>query len=107
MDERQQAGDGRDHGAAVAVALADDGATGGPPLLRASGRGKVAQQILELAFAHDVPVREDADLAEVLAAVDVDSPIPLAALGAVAEILAYVYRANGGTEAHVEEQTGA
>ncbi len=39
-------------------------------------------------------VRADADLAEILAAVEVDSEIPLQALAAVAEILSYVYRAN-------------
>ena len=64
------------------------------PKVVASGRGKVAEQILDLAFASGVKVREDADLAEILAAVDVDSVIPLEAFMAVAEILAYVYRAN-------------
>ena len=38
--------------------------------------------------------REDADLVELLAAVDVDSPIPLEAFAAVAEILAYLYQAQ-------------
>jgi flagellar biosynthesis protein len=40
-------------------------------------------------------VREDADLVELLSHVDIDSKIPLEAFAAVAEILAYVYRANG------------
>ena len=40
------------------------------------------------------PVREDPDLAEILAAVEIDSVIPLSAFIAVAEILGYVYRAN-------------
>ena len=35
--------------------------------------------------------------AEVLAAVEVDTVIPVEAFVAVAEILAYVYRANGKT----------
>ena len=39
--------------------------------------------------------REDADLVQILAAVDVDSPVPTEAYAAVAEILAYLYRANG------------
>ncbi|MCH7861928.1 MAG: hypothetical protein IH998_09615, partial [Proteobacteria bacterium] len=39
-------------------------------------------------------VREDADLAEILQAMEIDSEIPVAAFAAVAEILAYVYRAN-------------
>jgi len=65
------------------------------PRVVASGRGELARQILDLAFASGVKVREDADLVEILAAVDLDSPVPLEALMAVAEILTYVYRANG------------
>jgi flagellar biosynthesis protein len=65
------------------------------PRIVASGHGAVAEQILELAFAHGVKVRTDADLAEILAAVDVESEIPIEAIAAVAEILAHVYRANG------------
>jgi flagellar biosynthesis protein len=71
---------------------------GGPdpaPRVLASGRGAVAEQILRIAFDRGVKVREDADLAEILAAIDVDSLIPLEAFAAVAEILAYVYRAEG------------
>ena len=65
------------------------------PRVVASGQGELARQILELAFAAGVKVREDADLVEILAAVDVDSQVPLEALMAVAEILTYVYIANG------------
>lgn len=67
----------------------------GLPRVVATGRGTVAEQILELAFANGVKVREDADLVEILAAVDVDTEIPLEAIVAVAEILTHVYRANG------------
>ena len=81
----------------VAVALADDAARPGMPTVVASGRGAVAEQILQMAFAHGVKVRTDPDLAEVLAAVEVDTVIPVEAFVAVAEILAYVYRANGKT----------
>ena len=57
--------------------------------------GRVAEQILEIAFASGVKVREDADLAELLSVVQLDSEIPADALVAVAEILAYIDRANG------------
>ncbi len=80
---------------AVAVALHYDPAQPSLPKVVASGRGSVAEQILELAFSHGVKVRSDPDLAEVLAAVEVDTVIPVEAFVAVAEILAYVYRANG------------
>jgi flagellar biosynthesis protein len=82
----------------IAVALSYDPAgLAEAPKVVASGRGKTAEHILALAYAKGIKVREDADLAEVLAAVEVDSVIPLSAFMAVAEILAYVYRANGQT----------
>jgi len=80
---------------ASAVAVSD-GADGGRPRIVAKGQGALAEQILAIAFANDVKVREDADLVELLEAIDVDCEIPLTALAAVAEILTFVYRANGG-----------
>lgn len=65
------------------------------PKVVASGHGWIAEKILEAAFAHGIKVREDADLAEILAAVDLDEEIPVEAFIAVAEILRYVYAANG------------
>lgn len=65
------------------------------PRVVATGRGSVAEQILEIAFAKGVPVREDPDLVELLAAVELDAEIPVDAIAAVAEILSYIYRANG------------
>jgi flagellar biosynthesis protein len=78
----------------VAVAL-EDQAGGAAPLIVASGRGYLAEQILAIACANGVKVREDADLVQILSAVDVDSEIPTEAVAAMTEILAYVYRANG------------
>jgi flagellar biosynthesis protein len=66
-----------------------------PARLVAKGRGAVADQILEIAYAQGVRVRRDTDLVEVLEAIDLDAEVPLHALAAVAEILSYVYRANG------------
>lgn len=82
-------------GRPVAVALEYDPAKAGLPKVVASGRGSIAEQILNVAFANGIKVREDADLVEILAAIDVDTEIPLEAIVTVAEILAYVYRANG------------
>ena len=80
---------------AVAVAIQGDGGTAdGLAKIVAAGRGKIAEQILELAFAKGIRVREDADLAEMLAKLELDTPIPSEAIVAVAEILAKVYEAN-------------
>jgi flagellar biosynthesis protein len=77
---------------AVALEKQDDQA---PAKITAAGRGFLAEQILQVAFANGVKVREDADLVQILAAVDVDNDIPTEAFAAVTEILTYVYRANG------------
>ena len=79
---------------AVAIALHSEASQAGGPRITAKGRGAVAEQILAIAFERGVKVRTDADLAEILAAVEVDCEVPLEALAAVAEILSYVYRAN-------------
>ncbi len=65
------------------------------PQVVASGYGKVAEEILAIAFANGIKVREDADLAEILAALDIGSDVPLEALHAISEILTRVYQANG------------
>lgn len=78
----------------IAVALTHDGSAGSLPKIVATGRGALAEQILTLAFQNGIKVREDADLVEILATLDIDSDIPSGAIIAVAEILARVYAAN-------------
>ncbi len=65
------------------------------PEITASGYGKLAEKIVKLAFENGVNVREDKALAQILAAIEVDSEIPSEAIVAVAEILSYVYKVNG------------
>jgi flagellar biosynthesis protein len=79
----------------TAAAIQNDGKSLELPKITAVGRGKWAEQILELAFANGIKVREDPALAEILASIELDSPIPTEAIAAVAEILAYVYEAEG------------
>lgn len=84
---------------AVAVALSDkDSGPGHAPKVVAGGRGRIAEQILQIAFAQGIKVREDADLAELLTTIDEDEEIPVEAFAAVAEIMIYLYRFNGGGE---------
>lgn len=90
----------------MAVALGYDSPSGSAPVVLASGRGAVAEQILQIAFANGIKVREDADLAQLLSALDLDSEIPVEAFAAVAEILAYVYRATGATTSFSDEPAG-
>lgn len=79
----------------TAVAIKDRTADKKVPQVTAAGRGTIAEKILQLAYENDIKVKEDAPLAEMLAAIEIDSPIPSEAFMAIAEILYYVYRANG------------
>lgn len=80
---------------ATAVAITAGDSKGEAPRITAAGRGKIAEQILQLAFANGIKVREDSALAEMLTKIELDSPIPSEAFLAVAEVLSYVYKANG------------
>jgi flagellar biosynthesis protein len=79
----------------VAVALDYEPSAHGAPRVVAKGQGELAQRIIEIARANGVAIQRDADLAALLSAVDLDQEIPPEAFAAVAEILGYLYRANG------------
>lgn len=78
----------------LAVALKYERGKDEAPIVAAKGRGFLAQQIIELATANNVEIRRDTDLVTLLEKLDINTPIPLEAYAAVAEILAYVYKAN-------------
>jgi len=87
----------------VAVALAYRPGNDDAPRVVAKGKGGIAQSIVEIAKANGIAIERDADLATLLQAVDLDQEIPPEAFAAVAEILGYLYRANG----RIGELTGA
>ena len=68
------------------------------PRLVAKGRGKVAEKIIEIARANDIPIEEDRDLVEFLSMLDLYQEIPPALYVAIAEILAFVYSLNKKAE---------
>ncbi|WP_051608891.1 EscU/YscU/HrcU family type III secretion system export apparatus switch protein [Fodinicurvata fenggangensis] len=76
------------------LAVALEGEAADTTRVVARGEGVLAEQILSLAFSHNVKVRQDAALAEILATLEPDSEIPPIALAAVAEILTRLYQAD-------------
>jgi flagellar biosynthesis protein len=75
-----------------ATALRYDRERHGAPKVVASGRGLVADAILERAREAGVPVREDAALSEALARLELHDEIPEELYAAVAEALVWAYR---------------
>lgn len=78
----------------LAVALKYEREKNSAPVVAAKGKGYMAEQIIEIAKRYNIEIREDKDLVRMLEKLDIDTPIPLEAYAAVAEILAYIYRAN-------------
>jgi flagellar biosynthesis protein len=62
------------------------------PRVVASGRGVIADRILEIAAAAGVPIREDAALVNALQSLELGQEIPEDLFVAVAEALAWAYR---------------
>jgi flagellar biosynthesis protein len=77
---------------AIALRYRPDGDE--PARVTAKGRGAIAAQIVAVARDHGIALRRDRSLAQLLASVEIDSPIPLPAFAAVAEILAHLYRVD-------------
>ena len=76
------------------VALRHSHGADSAPGIVAKGRGDIGQRILEIAAKHDIPVREDPDLLELLTVCEVGEEIPVELYSAVAQLLAYLYRIN-------------
>ncbi|GIP46686.1 EscU/YscU/HrcU family type III secretion system export apparatus switch protein [Paenibacillus sp. DXFW5] len=77
-----------------AVALKYDPGQGEAPVVVAKGKGLIADQILDAALEHGIPIQEDAALVEVLSKLDLDQQIPSELFDLVAEILTFIYRSD-------------
>jgi len=65
------------------------------PKVAATGRGLVAEKIIEAAREAGIPLREDPVLVEALATLELEQEIPPELYRAVAEALAWAYQLSG------------
>ena len=77
-----------------AVALRYDQKKDKSPRVIAKGRGGIAEKIIAVAEANNVPLYEDKNLIQVLEALELETEIPPELYRAVAEVLAFIYRLN-------------
>ena len=75
-----------------AAAIKYDKKKGIAPRVVAKGKGETAQKIISLAKEHDLPIRKDEDLVELLSKVELDKEVPENLYKAVAEVFAFVYK---------------
>jgi flagellar biosynthesis protein len=64
------------------------------PRLVAKGSQWMAEKIIQTAREHNIPLKEDPHLIEILSTLDLYEEIPAALYKAVAEILVFIYKMN-------------
>jgi flagellar biosynthesis protein len=75
---------------AVALKYEEDGADA--PMIVASGRGEIADRIVQTAKDKNVPVYEEPSLAQTLVSLELGTEIPPELYQAVAQVIAFVWR---------------
>lgn len=74
-----------------AVALKYEKEKSAAPKVVAKGKGAVAQNIIKIAQEHELPIKKDADLVELLSKIEIDKEIPPNLYKAVAQIFSFIY----------------
>ena len=74
-----------------AIAIKYDKDSKKAPTVVASGRGKIARKIIELAEDNQIPMVEDPKLSKLLSSLRIKSEIPANLFKIVAEILAFIF----------------
>ena len=88
-----------------AIALQYDGENA--PLVTASGEGAIAEEILRISREHNIPLREDALLAELLSDLNLGEEIPPMLYRVIAEVIAYAYLVSGKVPVNKKENRGS
>jgi flagellar biosynthesis protein len=81
-----------------AVALEYDNQKNSAPKVTVKGEGKTAQKIIELAKEHDIPIKKDEDLVELLSKVELDKEVPQEMYRAVSEVFSFIYNITNKLE---------
>lgn len=75
-----------------AVALGYDPKKDEAPRVLASGKGKIAEEIISVAKKNGIPIQDDPILTAALMEIDINKTIPPELYKVVAEVLSYIYR---------------
>jgi len=82
----------------LAVALKHDRGEDAPPYVVASGQGLLAEQMLEIARAEDIPIHKDETMAQLLGELELNQHIPRELFDGVAKVLAFIYNIDKRVE---------
>ena len=82
----------------AAVALSYDMEKNSAPIIKAKGKGTVAEEIIQRAKEHNIPIQEDPSLVELLSQLEINESIPEELYEVVAEVFAFIYRIDKNIE---------
>ena len=82
----------------TAIAIRYDIEKDAAPLVLASGRGRVADEIMRIAKENNIPLVENPRMADLLSKLEIDTFIPPELYVLVAEILYFVYQLDKMSE---------
>ena len=75
-----------------AVAMRYDPAKENAPRVIAKGQGVTADNIIKIAELHNLPIKKDEDLVEMLSKVELDREVPEKLYLAVVEVFSFIYK---------------
>lgn len=75
-----------------AVAMRYDPEKEKAPRVIAKGKGASAENIIKIAQMHNLPIRKDEDLVELLSKVELDREVPEKLYAAVVEVFSFIYK---------------
>ena len=75
-----------------AVALGYNPEMDSAPLVKAKGKGYIAEEIIQRAKKENIPIQEDSSLVEILSQLNMNEKIPSALYEVVAEVFSFVYK---------------
>jgi flagellar biosynthesis protein len=84
----------------AAAAMYYDPAGSAPPEIIATGKGMIAEEIVNAAREHGIPLHQDPGLVEALSKLDIGTMIPRELYAVVAEVLAFVYSVDTEAATH-------
>ncbi|MDD4950855.1 EscU/YscU/HrcU family type III secretion system export apparatus switch protein [Sulfuricurvum sp.] len=83
-----------------AVAMRYDPAKENAPRVVAKGQGVTAENIIKIAELHNLPIKKDEDLVEMLSKVELDREVPEKLYLAVAEVFSFIYKITNKDNLH-------
>lgn len=67
------------------------------PKLTAKGQADIAEQIIDIARKHNIPIYENSELVNILSKLELGDEIPEVLYRVIAEIIAFAYHLQGKT----------